>query len=129
MTNIQAELIVKKSTFLSFIYKVDDKTQIKSIISALKKEHKKARHVCYAYQIIKDGVENAGFSDDGEPSNSAGRPIYELIRIKNISNVIIVVVRYFGGIMLGFGGLQKAYRESAKIVIEKYLENLKEETC
>lgn len=119
------EVVFKKSTFISYFFEINDKTKVREIHALLKKEHKKAKHVCYGYLIINNGVENGGFSDDGEPSNSAGKVIYDLIRIKNLTNILVVVVRYFGGTLLGFGGLQKAYRQSAKLAIDNYLEGKK----
>ncbi|QKT05758.1 YigZ family protein [Mycoplasma sp. OR1901] len=117
--------MVKKSNFISYIFEFHDKKELKNILSELKKEHKKSRHICYSYIINDNGVESAGFSDDGEPKNTAGRPMFELMRIKNISNALVIVVRYFGGIKLGAGGLIKAYRVSSSMVIDKYLEEIK----
>ncbi|WAM08665.1 YigZ family protein [Mycoplasmopsis cynos] len=128
MINDEFKIIVKKSTFLSYIFEISDKKEIKEIIQKLQLEHKKSRHICYSYSINKNGNQSAGFRDDGEPKNTAGRPIYEIIKIKNLNNVLVVVVRYFGGIMLGAGGLIKAYRESAKLAIENYIKN-KEKIC
>ncbi|MHA3828817.1 IMPACT family protein [Mycoplasma sp. Z1473D] len=122
---ITEELIVKKSTFIGYLIPLNSKDEVKDIISKLKKEHKKARHVCHAYLIKQNGVETAGFSDDGEPKNTAGKPIYDLINLKGIDNVLVVVVRYFGGIKLGAGGLIRAYRECASLTINKYLEERK----
>ncbi|WPB54370.1 YigZ family protein [Mycoplasmopsis verecunda] len=115
------ELIVKKSTFLGYVYDISSKDEVKQILANLKKQHKKARHICYAYLIKQNGVETAGFSDDGEPKGTAGKPIYDLINLKGVSNVLVVVVRYFGGILLGAGGLIRAYRDSASITINKFL--------
>ncbi|MFV8476648.1 IMPACT family protein [Mycoplasma sp. BRA290] len=123
---ITEELIVKKSTFIGYLIPLTSKDEVKDIIAQLRKEHKKARHVCHAYLINQKGAESAGFSDDGEPKNTAGRPIYDLITLKGISNVLVVVVRYFGGIKLGAGGLIRAYRECASMTINKYLEERKE---
>ncbi|MFV8478497.1 IMPACT family protein [Mycoplasma sp. SK341A] len=123
---ITEELIVKKSTFIGYLIPLTSKDEVKDIIAQLRKEHKKARHVCHAYLINRNGAESAGFSDDGEPKNTAGRPIYDLITLKGISNVLVVVVRYFGGIKLGAGGLIRAYRECASMTINKYLEERKE---
>lgn len=121
MTNKSFEIIIKKSRFISYVFPIKDKNEIKPIIAELAKENKKARHICYAYRLIIDGVENAGFNDDGEPKHTAGKPIYDILRIKELDNVLVVVIRYFGGIMLGAGGLTRAYRESAKIAIEDYI--------
>ncbi|QNM93930.1 YigZ family protein [Mycoplasma sp. Pen4] len=117
---IKQELIIKKSTFVSYVYEINDKKEVKHIIEKLRKEHKKARHVCYGY-LINNGSETAGFSDDGEPKNTAGRPIYEIIKLKNQTNILVVVVRYFGGILLGAGGLIRAYRQGAADAINSYI--------
>lgn len=120
--NFQSEIVIKKSKFISYTFEITSKDEVKKIIKLFKeKEHKKATHICSAYLLFQDGRESAGFDDDGEPSKTAGRPIYDLLRIKELFNVLVIVVRYFGGIKLGAGGLQKAYRESAKLTIDNYL--------
>ncbi|WP_036452085.1 IMPACT family protein [Mycoplasma buteonis] len=124
---IKEELVIKKSKFISYAFKVQNKEEIKEILLSLKKEHKKSRHVCYGYLLFQNGVESAGFSDDGEPKNTAGRPIYDLLQIKKVFNYLIVVVRYFGGIKLGAGGLVRAYRESSLLAINKILEGKQNE--
>ncbi len=113
----QAELEVKKSKFLSFIYNIDDESQAIKIVDNIKKEHKKATHVCYAYRLV-DKSEVVKFNDDNEPSGSAGRPILAVIEKSGLKNVLIVVVRYFGGIKLGVGGLFRAYTKCASLVCE-----------
>ena len=105
----QAELEVKKSKFLSFIYNIDDESQAIKIVDNIKKEHKKARHIPYAYKL--DVI--AKKSDDKEPSNTAGAPILNIIELKKMNNCLIAVVRYFGGIKLGAGGLLRAYSQAA----------------
>ncbi|QZE12584.1 YigZ family protein [Mycoplasma sp. Ms02] len=114
------ELIIKKSTFYSKVYSIKDKNEIKPIVEQLRKEYKKSRHICHAYSFIKDGVENAGFDDDGEPKGTAGRPILDLIHLNSVNNVLVVVIRYFGGIKLGAGGLIRAYRKSAAQAIDDF---------
>lgn len=114
------ELIEKKSKFYGYAYKVESAKQVDEIINALKKEHKKATHVCYAYNISADLV-LAKAVDDGEPSGTAGRPIFNVIDKKNLKNVLIVVVRYFGGIKLGAGGLVRAYTKCASGAVEEVL--------
>ncbi len=104
-----ATIEIKKSKFISFAYKINDKDEIKPIINQLRKEHKKAKHVVYAYKI---GV-NAGKTDDKEPSGTAGGQIYNLIELNNLDNILIVVVRYFGGIKLGAGLLSRTYKNAA----------------
>ena len=99
---------IKKSKFYAFNFEVDNIDEIKQILDSLKKEHKKARHIVYAYKI--DGIEKK--YDDGEPSGTAGLPLYNIINKKNLNHILIVVVRYFGGIKLGAGGLLRAYNTS-----------------
>ncbi len=103
---------IKKSKFIGLYFKVETVDEVKGILDELKKEHKKARHIPYAYKIGN----TAKKSDDKEPSNTAGLPIYNIIERKNLDNCLIVVVRYFGGIKLGAGGLLRAYSEAATSV-------------
>lgn len=102
----------KGSKFLAFAFQVYSEDLIKEIISDIRKKHFSARHVCWAYRL---GAKKQNFrvNDDGEPSNSAGKPIYGQIQAYNLSNVLVVVVRYFGGTLLGVGGLIHAYKEAA----------------
>ena len=100
---------IKKSKFIGLYYKVETKEDIEEILNALKIEHKKARHIPYAYKIGP----LAKKSDDKEPSNTAGSPIYNLIEQKELDNCLIVVIRYFGGIKLGAGPLTRSYRNAA----------------
>ena len=104
-----AEIIVKKSRFISYYYEIDDFDEIKEILNDLKSEHKKAKHIVYAYKFGN----TAGKSDDKEPKGTAGLPLYNLLDAKNLNNRLIVVVRYFGGTLLGAGLLQRTYRASA----------------
>ena len=108
-------LEIKKSKFIAYYYEVNSKDEIEEILNNLKKEHKKARHIPYAYKIgniIKK-------SDDKEPSNTAGTPIYNIIIQNNLNNTLICVVRYFGGTLLGAGLLTRSYLNSAKEAIKK----------
>ena len=107
-------LEIKKSKFIAYYYEVDDASEVKDIINNLKKEHKKARHIPYAYKINQDMKK----SDDKEPSGTSGMPILNIIQKNNLDHVLIAVVRYFGGIKLGAGGLIRAYSSSAKEVIK-----------
>jgi uncharacterized YigZ family protein len=102
----------KGSKFLSFAIPVCDAEEIKEILKDFRKKYHDARHVCYAYML---GPERTEFraNDDGEPSGTAGRPILGQINSNNLTNILIVVVRYFGGILLGTGGLITAYKEAA----------------
>ena len=109
------ELVIKKSKFISIMYEVNEVKQVNNILDSLKKEHKKARHIPYAYKI---GI-NVKKSDDKEPSGTAGLPILNIIERNNLDNVLIVVIRYFGGIKLGAGGLLRAYSNAANLLTKK----------
>jgi len=102
----------KGSRFLAFAYPVSSEEEIKEILFSLRKDHPKARHFCYAYRIGADKA-NFKYSDDGEPHNSAGFPIFGQIKSFELTNILVVVVRYFGGTKLGVAGLTSAYKESA----------------
>jgi uncharacterized YigZ family protein len=107
----------KRSKFLAFAYPVESETEIKENISYLKKKYHDARHHCYAY-ILGADKSSYRMNDDGEPSGTAGRPIHGQLLSKEVTNVLIVVVRYFGGVKLGTGGLRVAYKLAAKEVLE-----------
>jgi uncharacterized YigZ family protein len=109
----------KNSKFFGYAFPISTLEEVKSHIETLKKQHHSARHWCYAYQL---GTEESNIkfraNDDGEPNNSAGMPIYGQIQSFNVTNILIVVVRYFGGVKLGVGGLINAYRTSAQLALE-----------
>ncbi|MTE25322.1 IMPACT family protein [Winogradskyella ouciana] len=107
----------RNSKFLGFVFPVISEDQVKSHLENLKKEHYAARHWCYAYQI---GTEKIKYrtNDDGEPNNSAGMPIYGQIQSFNVTNILIVVIRYYGGVKLGVGGLINAYRTGAQLALD-----------
>jgi uncharacterized YigZ family protein len=107
----------KNSKFFGYAYPVTTEEEVKEIIEQLKKEHFSARHWCYAYQIGTDKIQYRA-NDDGEPNNSAGLPIYGQIQSFDVTNILIVVVRYFGGIKLGVGGLISAYKTAAQMALE-----------
>ena len=109
-----AEIIVKKSKFIATLYEANSKDEAEKILQDIRKKYFDAKHHCYAYIIEK--IEKC--SDDGEPSGTAGAPLLTLLKSANLTNVIIIVTRYFGGILLGTGGLVRAYTESAKNAIE-----------
>ena len=117
--DIKSEYLLKEkqSKFYGYAFAVTDTEKIRYYIQSLQKKHHGARHFCYAYQI---GIEDTVFrvNDDGEPRNSAGMPIYGQIQSYNLTNILIVVVRYFGGTKLGVGGLVSAYKECAKRTLE-----------
>ncbi|MDO4699867.1 MAG: YigZ family protein [Moraxella sp.] len=116
----QATYEIKKSTFLAFAYPIDDKAQIVACVAQLKQQYPDARHHCLAY-ILGDphNTTHAGFDDDGEPNGTAGRPILSVLQHKAIGNVLVVVVRYFGGIKLGAGGLTRAYATATQMVVNE----------
>ena len=107
----------KGSKFFGYAFPVLSEEDVKECLEELKKKHHAARHFCYAYQI---GIENIQYraNDDGEPNNSAGLPIYGQIQSFEVTNVLIVSVRYFGGTKLGVGGLISAYKTSAQLALE-----------
>ena len=107
----------KNSKFFGYAFPILSDDQVKSIIDSLRKEHPNAGHFCYAYQIGTDTI-NYRANDDGEPSNSAGMPIYGQIQSFSVTNVLIVVVRVFGGVKLGVGGLITAYKTTAQMILE-----------
>lgn len=104
---------INKSKFIAYYYELDTKEDIKIIIDELRKEHKKAKHIVYAYKFGN----TAGKTDDKEPSGTAGLPLYNLLEVNNLNNKMIVVVRYFGGIKLGAGPLMRAYKNAGVSVI------------
>ena len=109
------EFIEKKSRFIGRVWPVDTEEEALEKIQQMKKQHYDATHNCWAY-IIKDGP--ARFSDDGEPGGTAGNPMMQVLQKENIFNVVCVVTRYFGGTLLGAGGLVRAYTKGAKIAID-----------
>ena len=109
------ETIVKKSKFILYYYSLDDIQDVDIILNNLASEHKKARHMPYAYVFNN----TAKKYDDKEPSGTSGMPIYNILDKKKLDNILIAVVRYFGGTKLGAGNLLRAYLESANKAIEK----------
>ena len=103
--NIENTILIKKSKFITKLYNINDSSEIDNTLSKLKKEYDDATHICYAY--IANGKEKC--SDDGEPSGTAGLPILNILKKNNLTNILAVVIRYFGGIKLGAGGLTRAY--------------------
>lgn len=111
------EIVIKKSRFIGHIMPVQTESEANTFIEDIKKQNWNATHNCSAY-MIGERNEIQKQSDDGEPSGTAGKPILEVIRNQGLSNVAIVVTRYFGGIMLGAGGLIRAYTDGAVVAIE-----------
>ncbi len=111
-----AEIVIKKSRFIGQAKPVESEEEAIAFIEAVKKEHWNATHNCSAYMVgERDQIQKA--SDDGEPSGTAGKPILEVIRQQGLKNVVVVVTRYFGGILLGAGGLIRAYTDGAVVGI------------
>ena len=108
----------KGSRFLAFAYPVETRIKAEERINELRKKYHDARHHCFAW-VIKSDRSDCRSNDDGEPSNSAGQPILGQINANQLTNILIVVVRYFGGTLLGVGGLIRAYRSAAADAIEK----------
>ena len=113
-----AEFKDRGSRFLAFAFPINNAEDFKIHRARLKKEHPKANHHCFAYRLGVDGT-NFRVSDDGEPSGSAGRPILGQIDSNQLTNMLIVVVRYFGGTLLGIPGLINAYKTAAALAIEQ----------
>lgn len=107
----------KNSKFFGYAFPITSEEEVKEILDQLKKEHFSARHWCYAYQIGTEKIQYRA-NDDGEPNNSAGMPIYGQIQSFEVTNILIVVVRYFGGVKLGVGGLISAYKTAAQMAME-----------
>ena len=111
-SDISSEIVEKKSKFIANLINVENREEAEVMIKQIKKKYYDARHNCVAYRIIeKDGlIEKA--SDDGEPSGTAGGPMLNILRNQNLANILVVVTRYFGGILLGTGGLVRAYSDA-----------------
>jgi uncharacterized YigZ family protein len=107
----------KNSKFFGYAFPITSEEEVKTHIENLKKQHFSARHWCYAYQIGTTKIQYRA-NDDGEPNNSAGMPIYGQIQSFGVTNVLVVVVRYFGGVKLGVGGLITAYKTGAQMALE-----------
>lgn len=105
------QLEIKKSKFIGLYFSVKSQDEVVEILNNLKKEHKKATHICYAYRLTSPFSEKA--FDDGEPSGTAGKPILNVLQKQDKKDSLLVVVRYFGGIKLGAGGLVRAYSKTA----------------
>ena len=113
--NSENELIINRSKFIGKTFKIENEEDAKKIIKSLRNEYGDATHVCYAYKT----KEISRFNDDGEPSGTAGMPILNVINRNELNNVLIVIIRYFGGIKLGAGGLVRAYTNCSSSVIKK----------
>lgn len=110
--NVSAEIIQKKSKFICHLYYVESVEEAEELIKQVNKKYFDARHHCYAFSIMTENGLINHFSDDGEPSGTAGAPMLNILTSQNLSNVLSIVTRYFGGVLLGTGGLVKAYSEA-----------------
>lgn len=111
----ESEYIEKRSRFIGEVYPVEDEAQARAYIEAIKKKHYDARHHCWCFRL-RGGVER--YSDDGEPQGTAGQPMLNVFQREGVENVLCVVTRYFGGILLGAGGLVRAYTQAAKEALD-----------
>ncbi len=109
--NVTAELVEKKSKFIANIYYVQTKEEAEEKIREIKKKYFDARHNCSSYRVMENGTILEKSSDDGEPSGTAGAPMLNILQKNNLCNILVIVTRYFGGILLGTGGLVRAYSD------------------
>lgn len=114
-----AEIVEKKSRFIANIYHVENVEEAEEKIKSTKKKYYDAKHNCIAYRVIENGKVVEKASDDGEPSGTAGSPMLNILQKNNLCNLVVVVTRYFGGILLGTGGLVRAYSDATQMAIAK----------
>ena len=112
----ETELEIKKSRFINMVFHIETEEEADAILAEIRKKHYKATHVCWAY-VLNTNPRRQKASDDGEPSGTAGKPILEVIDHRDLKDVLVVVIRYFGGIKLGTGGLIRAYGGGASDVL------------
>ena len=116
--HVQTELVIKNSRFINELFICDSQSSARDLIKAQKEKYQGATHVCHAF-VIGENAEVLGMSDAGEPSGTAGRPMLDVLKGSGITNIVLTVTRYFGGTLLGTGGLVKAYGDCAKSAVEK----------
>lgn len=118
ISTVSGEITEKKSRFIATVFHVESEEEAVSVIADMKKKYWDARHNCYAYVI---GIDNevSRFSDDGEPGGTAGRPILDVLKNRGLTNTLVVVTRYFGGVLLGTGGLVRAYTDATVAALEE----------
>ena len=112
----QAELVEKRSRFIGQLRPVETEEEARAFLESVKRKHHDARHNCWCYRLREGGVER--YSDDGEPQGTAGQPMLNVFQREEVTNVCCVVTRYFGGVLLGAGGLVRAYTQSAKDALD-----------
>lgn len=112
-----SEIVIKKSRFLGITAPAETPEEAAQFVTGIKKKYYDARHNCYAY-VLGDNCDVLKYSDDGEPQGTAGKPMLDVLKNSGITNIVVVVTRYFGGVLLGTGGLVRAYTEAAKLAVE-----------
>ena len=117
--HVQSEIVEKKSKFIANIYFIESIEEAENKIKETKKRYYDARHNCSCYRVLEDGNITERSSDDGEPSGTAGGPMLNILQKKDICNVVVIVTRYFGGVLLGTGGLVRAYSDVTQKALEK----------
>lgn len=116
LTPDETEIEIKKSRFINMVFHIENEETAESILAEIRKKHYKANHVCWAY-VLNTNPKRQKASDDGEPSGTAGKPILDVINHRELKDVLVVVIRYFGGVKLGTGGLIRAYGGGASDVL------------
>lgn len=117
--DVESEIVEKKSRFITNIYYVENEDEAEQKIKEVRKKYFDAKHHCFAYNIYEENKNVCRFSDDGEPSGTAGSPMLNILETENIKNVVVIVTRYFGGILLGTGGLLRAYTGGLQDALSK----------
>lgn len=118
--SLERETEIKKSRFIARIAPVATREEVRALVEQARRDHPSAHHVCWAYQIGRPGAAaEAAMYDDGEPSGTAGKPILNVIQHKDMGDVLVLVIRYFGGVKLGGGGLVRAYANAAESVLSQ----------
>lgn len=126
----EAETEVRKSRFIARVVPVTDREQALEVVAQARRDHPEARHHCWAYVVGQPGAAtSAAMNDDGEPSGTAGKPILSVIEHKGVGDLVVVVIRYFGGVKLGAGGLVRAYAGAAEAVLSQVPVQQKEPVC
>jgi uncharacterized YigZ family protein len=115
----EAEYVVERSRFIGRALPVESEEEALAYVDEVKEEHYDARHVCYGFRIGRDSQTIDRCNDDGEPARTAGLPIWQILEGREITDTLVVVIRYFGGIKLGMGGLARAYREAARRALDE----------
>ena len=116
--NEYVNIVINKSEFIGYAFYVESQEEAENILEKVREENKEATHNCYAYIIGKEKLIQK-YSDDGEPSGTAGIPMLEVLKKKDITNCLVIVTRYFGGVLLGAGGLVRAYTKAVALALEK----------